>query len=294
MLAKMQSQWVADELERLHPGLNVELVIVKTSGDQITKRPLHELGGKGLFTKELELALLNKEIDLAVHSFKDVPVTMPLVPQATSELIVAAAPKREEPCDVLISHRGAREVRELPDAATVGTGSLRRRCQLLNLRGDLQIEGIRGNIDTRLRKEREGDFDAIVLAMAGLKRTGLFDSACMTPIPAEQMLPAPGQGALALQCRGDDATTRERLAALNDPDTLDCVAAEREVVRALNGDCTSPIAALAAISGSSMTIDAAVGARGGELPVLRASLTVARSEGLEAARKLATSLAHHA
>jgi hydroxymethylbilane synthase len=294
MLAKMQSQWVADELERLHPGLHVELVIVKTSGDQITKRPLHELGGKGLFTKELELALLNNEIDFAVHSFKDVPVTMPLVPQATSELIMAAVPKREEPWDVLISSRGARNVRELPDGATIGTGSLRRRCQLLNLRSDLHVESIRGNIDTRLRKERDGEFDAIVLAMAGLKRTGLFDSACMTPIAAEQMLPAPGQGALALQCRRDDASTRERLAALNDPDTFDCATAEREIVRALKGDCTSPIAALAKIDGSSMTIDAAVGARGGELPVHRASVTVARTEALAAARKLGTSLAHHA
>jgi hydroxymethylbilane synthase len=207
---------------------------------------------------------------------------------------MAAVPKREEPWDVLISHRGARDVRELPDRAKVGTGSLRRRCQVLNLRNDLQVESIRGNIDTRLRKEREGEFDAIVLALAGLKRTGLFDSACMTPIAAAQMLPAPGQGALALQCRRNDALTIERLAALNDSDTFDCVAAEREVVRALNGDCTSPIAALATISGASMAIDAAVGARGGELPVRRASITVARGEALAAARKLATSLAHHA
>src|SRR5205823_5056891 len=143
------------------------------------------------------------------------------------------------------SHRAVRDLRELPASATVGTGSLRRRCQLLQLRSDLRVESVRGNIDTRLRKVRDGEFDAIVLALAGLKRTGLFDAGLMYPITAAQVLPAAGQGALALQCRGDDAATRSYLSALNDPDTAECVATEREVVRALNGDCTSPIAALA-------------------------------------------------
>src|SRR3954451_1512402 len=142
LLAKTQSQWVADELQRAHPNLRVELVIINTSGDRVTDRPLHELGGKGLFTKELELALLRGKVDFAVHSFKDVPVTMPLVEQAKTDLVIAAVPQREEPWDVLVSHKGVRDVRDLPPGATVGTGSLRRRCQLLHLRSDLRVEGV--------------------------------------------------------------------------------------------------------------------------------------------------------
>src|SRR4051794_5765108 len=294
LLAKTQSQWVADELQRAHPNLRVELVIINTSGDRVTDRPLHELGGKGLFTKELELALLRGDVDFAVHSFKDVPVTMPLVEQAATDLAIASVPKREEPWDVLVSQRALRDLGELPPGATVGTGSLRRRCQLLQLRDDLRIQSVRGNIDTRLRKARDGEFDAIVLALAGLKRTGLFDANLMHTIPAAQVLPAAGQGALALQCRGNDGRTRSYLSALHDPDTAECVAAEREVVRAPNGDCTSPIAALATISGGALTLEAALGARGGELPVRRATTTVSRGQGLIAARELAKSLTHDA
>jgi len=291
LLARMQSQHVADELERVHSGLCVELVIIHTSGDRISDKPLHEAGGKGLFTRELELALLRGEVDFAVHSFKDVPVTMPLVEQAKTELVTEAVPVREEPWDVLVCHKGVRDIRELPAGARIGTSSLRRRCQLLHLRSDLRIEPIRGNIDTRLKKQRDGEFDAIVLALAGLKRTGLFDAAVMVPIGPDQMLPAAGQGALALQCRKADAPTRKLLARLNDADTFDCVAVEREVVRALNGSCTSPIAALATVRDGSITLDAAVGTAGGGLPVARTSATVARGQGLAAARKLALKLA---
>src|SRR4051812_27983929 len=166
MLSRMQSQSVADALEKQHPGLQVELVLIKTTGDRITDRPLHDVGGKGLFTKEIEQALLAREIDLAVHSFKDVPVTMPLVDQ--SDLIIAAVPEREDPRDVLIAPT-ARRIAELPEGAKVGTGSPRRRCQLLAARADLRVEPIRGNVDTRLRKLRDGDYDAILLALAGLR-----------------------------------------------------------------------------------------------------------------------------
>ncbi len=190
LLARTQSQLVADALQAAHRGLGVNLKIVKTTGDQIIDRPLHEVGGKGLFTKELELALLAGEIDFAVHSFKDMPVTMPLVAQ--EDLIVAAVPIRADPRDVLIS-RAARTIDELPAGARVGTGSLRRRCQLLDRRADLQIEAVRGNIDTRLRKLREGDFDAVILAFAGLMRAGLFDQSMMFMIPEDVLLPAPGQ-----------------------------------------------------------------------------------------------------
>jgi hydroxymethylbilane synthase len=281
MLARAQSRHVADLLERKHPTLRVELVIFATSGDKIADRPLQELGGKGLFTKELEQALLAGLIDFAVHSFKDVPVTMPLVDQA--ELIIAAVPEREDPRDVLISP-GSQSISELPGGARVGTGSLRRRCQLLDRRPDLIVEPIRGNIDTRLRKQAAGEFDAVVLALAGLKRAGLYDSHRMPVIELSDLLPAAGQGALALQCRRNDQRTRELLAALNDGVSATCVAAERELVKLLEGDCHSPIAALAEVEEGVMSLGAVVGARDGEPPVLRAS---ARSERADAPLALA-------
>lgn len=267
MLSRMQSQMVADTLEKLHPGLAVELVIIKTSGDQIVDRPLHEAGGKGLFTKELEQALFAGAIDFAVHSFKDVPVTMPLVD--VSSLAIAAVPKREDPRDVLVSQK-AKQIEQLPRGAKVGTGSLRRRCQLLALRPDLQVELIRGNVDTRIKKQRGGEFDAVILAYAGLKRSGLFDDVDMTAIDTDQMLPAAAQGALAIQCRASDAATRELLSAMNDHASFKCVEAERAVVRALNGDCHSPIAAMAAVTNGVMELRAAVGKRDGETPVIQA------------------------
>ena len=265
VLAQTQSRAVAGELERLHSGLQVELKILKTSGDVIRDRPLHEFGGKGLFTKEIEQALLAGEIDLAVHSFKDVPVTMPLVEQA--DLIIAAAPKREDPRDALISTL-ASTIEALPSGAKVGTGSLRRRCQILALRPDLKLEPIRGNIDTRIRKLKDGQFDAVILAMAGLRRATLFDAELMYAIETSQMLPASGQGALALQCRRDDARTRALLRAMDDATARACVTAERELVRLLEGDCQSPIAALAEVAEGRMTMRAAVGSRGGEPPVV--------------------------
>lgn len=268
LLSRMQSRQVADALEKRHPGLRVESLNFKTSGDVIADRPLHEAGGKGLFTRELELALLEGRIDFAVHSFKDVPVTMPLVEQA--QLTVAAVPVREDVRDVLVC-AGARRIEDLPRGAKVGTGSLRRRCQLLAVRPDLDVQPIRGNVDTRLKKVREGQYAAIVLAMAGLRRSGLFDEADMMPLDAEAFLPAAGQGALAIQCRSSDQSARGILAALNDPGTAQCVNLERELVRKLNGDCYSPIAARAQVSRGRIKLQAAVGARGGGLPVVRSS-----------------------
>jgi hydroxymethylbilane synthase len=287
LLARTQSQLVANALEKAHAGLHVELIVLRTSGDQITDRPLHAFGGKGLFTKELEQALLAGDIDFAVHSFKDVPVTMPLVDQ--SGLVIAAVPEREDSRDVLASS-APRRVEELPQGAKVGTGSLRRRCQLLALRPDLKVESIRGNIDTRLRKLREGQFDAVVLAAAGLKRAGLFEDSSMAMVGWETLLPAPGQGALALQCRKEDARTRELLAALNDPDAADCVSVEREVVAALEGDCHSPIAALATVAAGFIQLRAAVGARDGEPPILRAAATAPRDQAARAVGMVMESL----
>lgn len=278
LLARTQSQLVANALEKAHPGVHVELVVLRTSGDQITDRPLHDVGGKGLFTRELEQALLAGQIDFAVHSFKDVPVTMPLVDP--SGLMIAAVPEREDSRDVLASDV-PRRIDELPPGAKVGTGSLRRRCQLLELRPDLIVVPIRGNIDTRLRKLKEGQYDAVVLAAAGLKRAGLFEDSCMSMIDADTFLPAPGQGALAVQCRRGDERTSEMLAALNDAESAECVKAERDVVAELEGDCHSPIAALATLSGGNIVLRAAVGARGGGLPVLRASAQAPRDRATE-------------
>lgn len=269
LLARAQSEQIAQELRRLHPTLRVDVQIIKTTGDQIADRPLHELGGKGLFVRELELALLNDSIDLAVHSFKDVPVTMPLVEQ--DRLTVAAVPPREDPRDVLIS-KITRTIGELPKSARIGTGSLRRRCQLLAARPDLQIQPLRGNIDTRLRKLQAGEHDAVILALAGLKRAGLFDPSWMFPIDAAYLLPSAGQAALALQCRKADERTINLLSSLHHDRTALCVALEREVVRRLDGDCTSPIAVLAQIDGSRIRLDVAVGKHGGEPPLLRASV----------------------
>ena len=268
LLARAQSQLVADALERLHPNLKVELRIFKTSGDQVQDRPLHEVGGKGLFTKELELALLAGEVDFAVHSFKDVPVTMPLVDQ--TDLVIAAVPEREDPRDVLASRTGARSLADLPAGARVGTGSLRRRCQVLAARPDVVVEPVRGNVDTRLRKMEEGRYDAVILALAGLRRTGLFDGARMAALDGRELLPAPGQGALALQCRREDARTRELLSPLHHGPTATRVAAERELVLRLEGDCHSPIAAVATLEAGELVLRAAVGARGGEPPVVSA------------------------
>ncbi|HEX8324652.1 MAG TPA: hydroxymethylbilane synthase [Tepidisphaeraceae bacterium] len=268
LLARTQSQQVADSVMRATPGVRVELVILKTTGDRVQDRPLADLGGKGLFTKELEQALLAGTVDFAVHSYKDVPVTMPLVD--ASELAIVAVPPREDARDVLVTRGGAASVACLPPSAKVGTGSLRRKCQLLAQRTDLIVEGVRGNIDTRLRKLEAGEFDAIVLAAAGLKRAGLYNPASMTLLDPTDMVPSPGQGALAIQCRRDDVHTIGLLRALHDPVTERCVNVERQVVQALNGDCHSPIAAYAVERQGRIVLRIAVGGTDGAGPVRRA------------------------
>lgn len=287
LLARAQSQLVADQLTAVHAGLRVELVVVKTTGDRITDRPLYDLGGKGLFTKELEQALLAGDIDFAVHSFKDVPVTMPLVDP--SDLVIAAVPRRVDPRDVVAMHDPSRG--PLPRGAKVGTSSLRRRCQVLEAGKGMTVLSLRGNIDTRLRKVRDGDYDVVVLAMAGLLRAGLYDPSYMTPLDVDAMLPAPGQGALALQCRRDDGRTRGILSALNDAESDVCVAAERAVVMALNGDCHSPIAALAITeqNGKGLYLRAAAGQRDGGTPVVRAA---ARGDASQPGRVVARVIGH--
>jgi len=270
-LARTQSLWVAEQLMNRNFNLEIELVICTTTGDKVQDKPLYSFGGKGCFTKELEEWILDGRIDFAVHSFKDVPVTMPLTD--VSQLCIAAIPKREDPRDVIVA-KTRTTLEELPYGAKVGTGSLRRKCQLHALRPDLDIRMIRGNIDTRLAKLERGEFDAIVLALSGLRRCGLYDREHMSPMPFEQMLPAAAQGALALQCRENDEPARRILASLHDPMTGLCVDIEREIVEYLKGDCHSPIAALAQVTDEHLHVRTAVGAWGGELPVVTAECTV--------------------
>jgi len=286
-LSRMQSGLVAETLRHAHPGLQVQIVIVQTSGDQLTDAPLHAFGGKGLFTKELELALLDGSIDFAVHSFKDVPVTMPLVDQA--ELVLAAVGQREDARDVLVCEK-ARRLEDLPPGARVGTGSLRRQAQLLALRPDFQVSMLRGNVDTRLGKLRAGQYDAIILALAGLRRSVLLDPSWMTPIPVEQMLPSAGQGALALQCRRTDTRTRHLLAALDHPPTALCVELERAVVARLEGDCHSPIGAYATIENEVVHLAAAVGQRAGLPPILHAAATAPLAQARQVIEPVISSL----
>jgi len=230
LLARTQSQQVADAVTAA-TGVAVELVIIKTTGDRVTDRPLQEVGGKGLFTKEIEDALIDGRVDFAVHSMKDMPTDNP------PELEIASIPARVDPRDVLIGATLA----ELPKGAVVGTGSVRRQLQLRALRPDLVLKGIRGNVDTRIAKQRAGEYDAIVLAAAGLTRLGKQDEVTEF-LDVEAMIPAVGQGALALQCRRDDAVTKGHLDAVHHERSAICVAAERAFLEAVSGGCSAPAA----------------------------------------------------
>jgi hydroxymethylbilane synthase len=236
-LARWQTRWVIDALQRAWPGLECTEKVITTQGDRVLDRPLPEIGGKGLFTLELEAELLNGSVHAAVHSLKDLPVEQP------SELTLGCIPQRGEVRDALISAQGW-TLMGLPAEAKVGTSSLRRAAQTLRLRPDLQIEPLRGNIDTRLRKAREGGYDAIVLAGAGLTRMG-WEQQVTEWLSLEAMLPAPGQGALAVQCRADDAATLRLLAALEDPAARAATVAERAFLKGLGGGCSVPVAAYA-------------------------------------------------
>ncbi len=231
-LARWQAEWVAAELEKLN--VEVELVSITTAGDT-QQGPLEAIGGQGLFTKEIQRALLNDRDDLAVHSLKDLPT------DEVGGLCLAAVPPRAPAGDVLVCPNHD-SLEALPQQAVVGTGSLRRGAQLLHVRGDLRIKDIRGNVDTRLRKVHQGDYDAIVLAEAGLRRLGLAEQITQV-LPKSVLLPAVGQGALGLETRRDDGNTRQGIAPLNDPLTHHAVLAERAMLAALQGGCLAPIAA---------------------------------------------------
>lgn len=327
-LALAQARLVAQALSRAQPACRVEIVVVRTTGDAVLDRPLHEVGGKGAFTRELELALLDRRIDVAVHSCKDVPVTEPLI--NVDELVLACFPPREQACDVLVwpganvpatgttsasttsrgapyagsgkppagstsastlksgkprtgkpadSSTSASTLDALPRGARVGTSSPRRAAMLLELRPDLRVLAVRGNIDTRLARLDAGECEALLLAKAGLLRAGLLDPTRMRDLPVEQFVPAAGQGALALQCRRDDATTIALLAAIDCPTTRRCVELERAVVRELQGDCHSAIGVHAQTRDAELLVLAALGVERG---VKRARASVTTREPIDA------------
>jgi hydroxymethylbilane synthase len=280
-LALTQSTWVKEKIEHRHPDVQVELVRIKTTGDTILDSPLSKVGGKGLFVKEIEEALLRKKVDLAVHSMKDVPGELP------EGLVLSAYPEREDPRDAFVSVLYL-SLDQLPHGSRVGTSSLRRGAQLLHIRRDLEVVSLRGNVDTRLRKLEGGEFDAIILAAAGLRRFGLTGRIRQL-LPMEQMLPAIGQGALGLEIRKEDEKTRQVLHFLNHQDTELTVRAERAFLRELQGGCQVPIAAMARLSEKALHVEGMVAALDGSI-LLRDNITGEKAQAEEIGVRLARRL----
>lgn len=278
-LALWQAEWVKSQLIAIDPEFEMELNKIKTTGDKILDVSLAQVGGKGLFVKEIEEAMLRGEADLAVHSMKDVPTALP------EGLHISAICKREDPRDAFIARKGIKSFTDLPQGANIGTSSLRRICQLLNLRPDLKITQLRGNVDTRLRKVAEGEFDAIILATAGVKRLGFADR-ITERLPVDVSLPAIGQGAVGIECRVDDVFINNLLKELNHEETSVCVRAERAFLKKLEGGCQVPIAAYARLENSKLIIEGLVGSLDGK------TLIKAGIEGRpEEAESLGTTLA---
>lgn len=249
-LALWQAEFAADEIRRLHPSLSVEIHGMVTQGDRILGQPLSQVGGKGLFVKELEQAMYDKRADLAVHSMKDVPMDLP--PGMSLPVMFS----REDPFDAFVSN-DYESLNDLPGGARLGTSSLRRKSQILAARPDLEVLDLRGNVNTRLAKLDAGEFDAIILAKAGLIRLGMADRV-RSSIPAEICLPAVGQGAVGIEIREDDAELAELLAPLNDHQTATCVLAERAMSRELQGNCQVPVAGHAVLEGEDLVMTGVV------------------------------------
>jgi hydroxymethylbilane synthase len=279
-LALAQASWVKRQVEEHEPSLAVELRVIKTSGDRFLDTPIQNIGGKGVFTKEIEDALLRQEIDLAVHSLKDLPTRLPL------GLALAAIPAREEARDVLVTRDGS-TLAELAAAARVGTGSLRRRAQLLHYRSDLSVLAVRGNIDTRLKKLDAGEFDALAMAAAGLRRIGRADR-IGEYLADEICVSAVAQGALGLEARSD-GNVRERLAFLNDAATCAEIAAERALLDRLNGGCHVPIGARARVAGEQISMIGVVASPDGK-NLCRSEIFGSVKEAADLGKRLAEQL----
>jgi len=280
-LALAQAAWVQQQIQGRYPQITVDLEIIKTTGDKIQDVALAKIGGKGLFTKEIEMAILSGEVDLGVHSMKDVPTEIPL------GLVIGITTVREDPRDAFIS-RKYRSMAEIPLGGRIGTGSLRRRAQLLHLRPDLEIVPLRGNVDTRLRKLTEADLDAIILAAAGLHRLGRAGEITAI-LPEIQMLPAIGQGALGLEYRQGDAETEKLLEFFDDPETRVAVAAERAFLARLEGGCQVPIAAMGALKNGTLLLDGLIGDLTGAR-IYREQVSGLPEEAVNLGRQLAETL----
>lgn len=283
-LALWQADFVIGELAKKYPELVVEKRLMTTKGDKILNAPLAKIGGKGLFTKELETAMLEGEIDIAVHSLKDMPVVVP------EGLVITAITQRADPGDAFVSSK-YESFQQLPAGAKVGTSSLRRKAQLLHARPDLQIEDLRGNVNTRLRKMEEENFDGIILACAGLKRLGFGDKIRQV-LPRTMCLPAVGQGALAIECRQADKETRELLEFLNDRCTRLCTEAERGFLATVEGGCQVPVGVHAVSAEAGIRVEAVIASLDGST-LLRDALEAeikdaqeARAVGINLAEKL--------
>lgn len=256
LLARRQTDIVLDILTKRHPDARFEVEVIRTTGDRRADEPLHQIREEGVFVKELESALLAGRIDLAVHSLKDMPV------DTTAGLVIAAVARREDPRDALVTRDGLK-LRELPPGSRIATDSLRRACQLRALRPDLRIVSIRGNVDTRIRKVEAGEAEGVVMAAAALARMGWTGRAADI-MDERSMLPAPGQGAIALETRADDAAAREMASAANDVDSERATTAERAFLRRLGGGCRVPIAALGRIENGELRLAGLVGDAAGE------------------------------
>ena len=280
-LALWQAGFVAECLKEEYPGLEVEMKLMTTKGDKILDAPLAKIGGKGLFTKELEQEMLEGGIDLAVHSLKDMPTEVP------EGLVIAAITKRADPGDAVVSLKYG-HFADLPQGAKVGTSSLRRKAQLLHARPDLKIQDLRGNVNTRLRKLEEENFDAIVLAVAGLTRLGFKDRIAEV-MPRDIMLPAVGQGALAIEARGDDAEILEMLAFLNDEDMVACAKGERAFLAKVEGGCQVPVGVYGSVEQDELQLEAVIASLDGAR-LYRDRLTGNKSEAEELGGELAEKL----
>lgn len=280
-LAMWQAEYVKARLEALHEGLEVELLGMTTKGDKILDTPLAKVGGKGLFVKELEVAMLENRADIAVHSMKDVPVEFP------EGLGLHVICEREDPRDAFVSNK-YKSLDELPEGAKVGTCSMRRQCQIKESRPDIEILELRGNVNSRLAKLDDGRYDAIILAAAGLKRLGMEHriSSAMAP---EVSLPAVGQGAVGIECRTDDQETLALLAPLNDPDTWTRVSAERAMNNRLEGGCQVPIAGYSELVGDQITLRGLVGEPDGS-QMVRDEVSGPRDNAVALGRQLADQL----
>jgi hydroxymethylbilane synthase len=283
-LALWQTNWVKSELERLHPGLKVHIEIISTKGDRVLDVSLPKLGeqGKGLFTKELEEAIHERRVDLAVHSLKDLPTELP------AGLHIGAISAREDVRDALVARQGLAGFEDLPHNALVGTSSLRRQAQIRMARPDLRLEPIRGNVDTRLRKLDDGEFDAIILAAAGLHRLG-FGGRITEHLNMELVLPAVGQGALAIETRSDDAAVNEIVGKLNHEATQLACWAERAFLKGLGGGCLVPIAAHAEVDETTLTLKGLVASTDGR-EVVRGEVTGRPQEAEQVGHQLANEL----